>query len=507
MRRKPVRISKRESRRQFIGQALFCAAAALGVTPCGASSVERASDLIYLAAGELARLIRDKKVSSEEVVRAHLKRIESVNPRINAVCQLNSAGALEAAKNADASLARGQNLGPLHGVAITVKDSFDTAGIISAAGTTGRVNYIPKADATAVAKLRAAGAIILGKTNIPELTLSYETDNLVYGKSSNPFNLERTCGGSSGGAAAIIACGGSPLDIGSDTAGSIRVPAHFCGVAGFKPSFGRVSRAGNILGPGGVVGRRTQIGPMARSVEDLGLVLPIISGPDGRDTDAAPVILEKIADVHLKTLRTAFFVGNGKTTASSDIAQTLHSAARVLADTGSPLEEKCPPGFDEIEPLLHVLNCGDGGDYYRKLLKQCGTTTLHPETAAFLEATRSGVVSGRKYSDVLLDWGQLRESALKFMADFELLLCPVADGCAPRHGGTYALDFSYSHFFNLLGWPAAVVRAGTTPNGLPIGIQIVGRPWKDHEVLAAALRIQQALGGWKKDFNEHHLVG
>src|SRR6266496_1441806 len=202
----------------------------------------RKEDLIYRSASQLARLVRSGSISSEELVRAYLSRIAEVNPKLNAVCQIDEKGALAAARDADAALKRGGEVGKLHGVPVTIKDSFDTKGIISTGGTEGRRGFVPEKDATAVARLRAAGAIILGKTNTPELTLSYDTENLIYGRTHNPYDLAQTPGGSSGGAAAILAVGGSALDIGSDTAGSIRIPAHFCGVAGLKPTFGRVSR-------------------------------------------------------------------------------------------------------------------------------------------------------------------------------------------------------------------------------------------------------------------------
>jgi amidase len=464
------------------------------------------NELIYRSAAELARLVRGKKVSSEEIIKAHLDRIVAVNPRISAVVQLDSGGALKAARDADAALARGDRLGPLHGIPVTIKDSFDTAGMISTGGTTGRTHFVPDTDATVVKRLRAAGAIILGKTNTPELTLSYETDNLIYGRTSNPYDLGRTSGGSSGGAAAILAVGGSPIDVGSDTAGSIRVPAHFCGITGLKPTFGRVSRAGHILPPGGVVGRMTHAGPMARFVEDLALLLPILSGPDSLDPEVVPMGLEEPAGVNLKSLRIAFFTEHGKSAPDANIVKAVQSAAKVLAEEGSPTEEKCLPGFDLIDPILSVLNGGDGGDYYLNLLRRYGTTRMHPDTVALLLRSRSGAAPGRKYSEALLNWDRLKESALKFMDTVELLICPPASAAAPKHGGTHEMDFSDSYLFNLLGWPAAVVRVGATAEGLPLGVQIVGRPWKDHEVLAAAARIERALGGWKPDFPERPLL-
>src|SRR6266487_2160215 len=322
------------SRRSFIGQGIACVLASAfngqhfvsAADPNETRPIAPVSNkLIYRSAAELARLIRTKTVSSEEVVQAHLDRIVAVNPRISAVVQLDSVGALKAAREADTALARGDRLGPLHGIPVTIKDSFDTVGIISTGGTTGRSRFVPSADATVVKRLRTAGAIILGKTNTPELTLSYETDNLIYGRTSNPFDLARTSGGSSGGAAAILAVGGSPIDVGSDTAGSIRVPAHFCGIAGLKPTFGRVSRTGHILPPGGVVSRMTHVGPMARFVEDLILLLPIISGLDPLDPEVVLVGLEEPSAVRLKSLKTAFFSENGKSTPAADLVQAVQS--------------------------------------------------------------------------------------------------------------------------------------------------------------------------------------
>src|SRR5688500_3707597 len=272
-------VEGKHSRRNFLkvgtsGLAALCSfPAACGQVSIGAPAQSKGSPrvdkIVFKSATEMARLVRAKEISSEELVRAHLNRIRDVNGTLNAVCQIDEEAALSAARSADAALAKGAKPGPLHGVPITIKDSFDTKGLISTGGTTGRAKYIPEKDATAVARLRGAGAIILGKTNTPELTISYETDTLIYGRTNNPYDLQRTSGGRSGGAAAILAAGGAALALGSDTAGSIRVPAHFCGVAGLRPTYGRVSRAGHILPPGGVIGRLTHIGPLARSVSDL----------------------------------------------------------------------------------------------------------------------------------------------------------------------------------------------------------------------------------------------
>jgi amidase len=221
-------------------------------------------------------------------VNACLARIEQVNPRLNAVVQLDGDHAREVARAADQATARGEVTGPLHGVPMTIKDSFDTAGMISTGGTLGRKAFVPDQDATVVARLRAAGAVLLGKTNTPEFTWSFETRSPVYGRTNNPWSSDLSPGGSSGGAAAIVAACGAPFDIGSDTGGSIRVPSHFCGTAGIKPTSGRVPRTGHIVGSEGHIQSLTQLGPIARSVDDLALLLGIIAGPDWRDATVAP---------------------------------------------------------------------------------------------------------------------------------------------------------------------------------------------------------------------------
>jgi amidase len=300
--------------------------------------------------------------------------------------------------------------------------------------------------------------------------------------------------------------GGSALDIGSDTAGSIRIPAHFCGIAGLKPTYGRVSRAGHILPPGGVVGRQTHAGPMARFVEDLILGLQVIAGPDPQDPDTQPVAVEDPAIVDVARLRVAYFSDSGKRRATSEMVRAVQSATKALADAGLKCESARPPGLDTTGQILGALNSADGGEYYQQLLRQHGTTNLHAGTSNFLQQIKSGAPSGQKQADILPAWENLRETNLQFMRDFEILICPPCSDVAPKPQHSGFLDYSYSSFFNLLGWPAAVLRVGHTPAGLPKGVQIVGRPWKDHEVLAVALLLEKKLGGWKPDFREDTFI-
>lgn len=454
--------------------------------------------LIFAPAVRLARAIRQKEVSSQEVVEACLNRIFEVNPRLNAVVQVAAESARAQARAADTALARGELSGPLHGVPVTIKDSLDTAGIVTTAGTTGRQNYIPAHDATVVARLRAAGAIVLGKTNTPELTLFIETDNLVYGRTNNPYNLARTPGGSSGGAAAIIAAGGSPLDVGSDTGGSIRQPAHFCGIAGLKPTAGRVPRTGHIINwDAGPLDMLTQIGPLARSVEDLILTLPLIAGEDGRDPAIAPVPLGDPRAVDLPQLRVAFFTGNGIAKPDPPVVEVVQAAAAALSAAGAAVEEARPPQIETTRDTWFNLVVADGAAWIQRLLRQAGTTRVYPA----LEQRFFGrePVSAAEFSQMLTRLNRLCSAMLGFMAHYDAIICPASSIPAPPHGATAKINagFTYTRVFNLTGWPAVVVRGGASPDGLPIGVQIVARPWREDVALAVALHLEQALGGWQ----------
>src|ERR1044071_6850805 len=254
-------------------------------------------EIIYESATALARAIREKEVSSSEVVAAHYERIAEVNPKVNAVVLLTEESARARAREADEALARGEVWGPLHGVPVTIKDAFEMAGVVSAGGTKGRAMHVPSEDAAGVERYRRAGAVILGKTNTPEISLAFESDNLVYGQTKNPYDATRTPGGSSGGEAAAIAAGMSPLGLGSDAGGSIRVPAHFCGIAGIKPTSGRTPRTRHFHPMVGLLDSIWQIGPLARRVEDLQLALPLLCGGDWRDPTIAPVPQGDASDV------------------------------------------------------------------------------------------------------------------------------------------------------------------------------------------------------------------
>jgi amidase len=459
-------------------------------------------EIIYSSASELARAIRGGEVSSAEVVEAHLKRIEEVNPRLNAVVHLTADAARKRAREADEARARGEEWGPLHGVPVTIKDAFETEGIVSAGGTAGRAAYVPDADAAGVARLKAAGAVVLGKTNVPEISLAFESDNLVYGRTHNPYDLTRTPGGSSGGEGAAVASGMSPLGIGSDAGGSIRVPAHFCGIAGIKPTSGRTPRTGHFPPMGGLLDSIWQIGPLARRVEDLALALPILCGADWRDPTVAPVPLGDHTQVELKGLRVAVHTDNGIVAPTDDIAGVVRDAARVLADAGAEVVEARPPVPAEAYDLLLGLYAADSGAGLRMLLMMSGTSETSPLMTRLLEILGAKSLTAGELSALVFQLDAWRSEMLSFMRDYDLIVCPPCARAAMPHGTTFdrenQLFFSYTMIYNMTGWPGAVVRAGTSADGLPLGAQLVARPWREDVALASALEVERALGGWRR---------
>ncbi len=458
------------------------------------------ADITNASAKSIAKAVRDKQISALEVVQAHLDRIAEVNPSLNAVVCLCADRAMDEAREADAVLSRGDDVGPLHGVPMTLKDSLDTEGVVTTGGTVGRRDFVPDSDATITARLRDAGAILLGKTNTPELTWSGETDNDVYGRTNNPFDLERSPGGSSGGAAAIVSACGSPFDIGSDTGGSIRAPAHLTGIAGIKPNSGRVPRTGHIINyTMGAIDSFTQNGPMARYVEDLAFILPIISGPDWIDPAIVDMPLRDPADVDVGSLRVAFYTDSpGFTPPNQDTRDAARSAVKVLTGVVAFIEEDVPQPLGRVPELNDRTSEGDGGAGTRRLLDTVGATDISPRLSKWLDETE--LISTAEFTKALEDLDQYRSDMLHFMRDYDVIISPTTAMSAQPHG-EYSKECGYAiytHPYNLTGWPATVVRCGTSSEGLPIGIQIVSRPWREDVSLAVADFLETALGGWQK---------
>ena len=436
-----------------------------------------------------SRAVQAGEVSAEALVDFALAAIDTVNPTINAVVRLAAASARERAREADRARSRGQSWGPLHGIPMTIKDSLDTVGMVTTGGTVGRRDFIPARDATVVDRLRRAGAILIGKTNTSELTLSYQANNAIYGRTSNPYDPTRTSGGSSGGSAAIVASGAVSFDIGSDTGGSLRIPAHYCGITALKPTEGRVSRSGHIIPFGGYLDRLTTLGPLARFVKDLEFLLPIIAGPDGRDPNVVPVPLQPSNRVELSRLRVLMHLDNGVAQPSVATIDAIRRAASALGGAVSTVEEVALPLAQQAPRLFADLYAADGGAWRRRLLIAAGTMRED-------EAADAGGLPAARFSALLEQWDRFRSEMLSFFDAYDAIVCPVTAEPAPLHGEGVASAFSYTQIFSLTGWPCVVVRGGTQGR-LPIGVQVVAKPWREDVALRVAAHLEAEMGGWQ----------
>lgn len=457
--------------------------------------------IIYSSAASLARLIREREVSATEVMRACLDRIEQVHPVINAVVELRAEEALREAASIDARLAQGEDMGPLAGVPLSVKDSIEVVGTRCTAGTLGRAAAMSTRDATLVGRLKSAGAIVVAKTNLPDLLFAFESDNLLFGKTSNPYHPGRTSGGSSGGEAALLATGGSAIGLGSDAAGSVRLPSHFCGTAGIKPTLGRLSRTGHVPPAGGWVERIWQIGPMARTVEDLQLLMPLLIGGDGIDPTVVPFPWAPPGEKQLRNLRVAFFTHNGLVGANESTAAMLRDAANALAFRGMRVTDDRPDGIDECYDLEMRWIGLDGGTGLRQLLSDYGSPQAHALLEGWLSKVAPHQTDLAGFADL---WGRLdryRATMHQFLREYDVILSPVYPRGALPHGESILDDnfigFSYTMAYNMTGWPAAVVRGGTDQDGMPIGVQVAGHPWHEDVVLSVARCLEEDLGGFK----------
>lgn len=459
-------------------------------------------DLLYTSATRIAAMIRDKKISAVEAVSAYLGRIEAVNPKLNAVVTLCGERALAEARVADEMLARGKTHGPLHGVPCTIKDSLETAGVRSTGGTTGRSEFIPSHDASVVARVRAAGAIVMGKTNTPELTLSGMTTNLMFGKTHNPYKLGHQPGGSTGGGASIIAAGGSPFDIGTDFGGSIRGPAHFCGITGIKPSTGRVPRTGHIVGYGGYFDAFQVVGPLARWVEDLELITPIIAGPDYLDAAIVPMPWSPASSVDLKQLRVVYYLNNGSAKPLTPETETaVKKVADLFRSLGVSVTEDCPKALiKESNDVRNAISTADGREWVKRMLRKYATTVVSP-VISLADEPRADTPEFTRLAEAL---DANRSRFLGWFEPYDLLICPVnREPAQPWPDEPKAMppdpgNYGYTTTYNNTGWPGTVVRAGTSPEGLPIGVQLIAKPFREDLSLAAAAFVEAGTGGYQK---------
>ena len=458
------------------------------------------TDLVTNSLTKLAEMIRTRKVSPVEVAAAFLQQIDKLNPTLNAIVTL-APDLLDKARAAEAAVISGKPLGALHGVPVTIKDTIETAGLRTTSGSATRGDFIPERDAPAVARLKAAGAIILGKTNVAEMAMDYTGDNPVFGRTNNPHDLSRTPGGSSGGEAAAIASCMSPAGVGSDLAGSIRIPSHFCGIAGFKPGTGRVPAVGQCPPSSGPYSLGAALGPMARRVEDLQTLFDVLD-----ISEPSPSVASS-ARAKLKGAHVAWYTDDGVAPVTEETRNAVETAAKALAEGGLAIEERCPP---------QVVR---GHDLWLKLFSRASVVQLRRAYEG-RESEAGPFVTWRlatadnhpipTLDEFIMSWmerDRLREELLQWMETTPILLTPVGATPAFQHdahkvtvaGSTISIfrAFSHAQTFNVFDLPAATVSAGRSIDGLPIGVQIVGRPDDEKTVLLAAAIVEEALGGWQ----------
>jgi amidase len=429
-------------------------------------------------ARELASRVRAGQVSAVEALDAHLARIEKHNPELNAVVSLDAELARRQAEAADAARHRGEDLGPLHGVPMTIKDAYDVAGLRTTVGTP-ILDRVPEQDSTVAARLRAAGAIIVGHTNVPPWLADYRSENPIFGRTANPWDTTRTAGGSSGGAAAALAAGMTPLEIGSDLAGSVRLPAHFCGVYGLKATEHRVPSTGFVTPPPGGV-RPVRImgghGPMARDLDDLELALSIIAGPDGRDGDVPAVPIEARTRRSLNELRLAVAPALPGSNIQKALRYQTERVASAASDAGAVVEERLPdldwPAMNEL--FVALLNT---------------ITGIFDPTAQLPDEQR-----GLAWYLTALDRRDFYVHTWeRFFDDVDALILPPAQTAAFAHEETgYEAEGIQLIFANLAGLPGLAVPAGRDEDGLPVGIQIIGPRWSETRLLDIAHALEEA---------------
>lgn len=501
--------------------------------------------VLGLSARDLAARIAAGEVSALEAVEAAIARIEAVNARLNAVVVKRYDAAREEARAADAARARGESLGPLHGVPITIKESLDLTGTPSTFGISTLASTTAERDDPYVARMRAAGAIVVGKTNVPQLLLYIETDNPVYGRSNNPWNLERTPGGSSGGQAAVLAAGATPLGLGTDIGGSLRFPAAFCGITALMPTAGRTSDAGRFSVPVGETAIVSQVGPMARTVADLTFALGILNGPTAQHP-AQPLGDPESVDV--SKLRVAYFFDDGIHPVAESVRRAVTEAAGTLAGRGAQVTEWQPPAMRQAADLWLGIIAADGARTYKRILRGSKkdprianqlllAARSRPMVAVLRTLMRlagqrdlARVARNFGHSDTTHYWDLVaaqREYQRRFAAalegdpggPFDVIISPVCPVPAIRHGASAYLTTAgaYTVLYNVLGYPAGVVpvsrvrpeeerprrnsrdlavralrQAESGSAGLPLAVQVAAHPWQEHVALAAMRVIEEA---------------
>lgn len=463
------------------------------------------SELTALAATRLAQLVNDREVTATEVVEAHLRRANDLNPTINAITDLQAGRALEQASQVDEDVRRGRPRGCLAGVPVTIKSSIAVKGFRQECGTRLRLGEVAGADAPLVSGLKGAGAIVLGTTNVPEFLMAYETDNAIYGRTRSPLNLGFTPGGSSGGCSAAVAGQISAGSIGSDAGGSVRVPAHFCGLYGFKPTPGMIPRTGHWPGVAGPSVLLAGVGPLARTANDLGLLTELAGRSSGSDDISS--VLEFDPPWHdasvIREVRVGWFDHAWDTPVTAETRAAVATAVAAMRERGFQMERIDPVGLERAPSVWRLMF----GKCLRTLIEGSVPKGYRLHPLAYDAMATEAELAGTTYEELLQGWvaqDQLRNRFRKLMDRYTFLLCPVASIPAFRHGErrwmiegepvTYPGAFVYSQVFNVLGTPAATIPVSTSSEGLPIGVQLVGLPYSDRSVLTAVVETAAALG-------------
>jgi Asp-tRNA(Asn)/Glu-tRNA(Gln) amidotransferase A subunit family amidase len=464
-------------------------------------------ELVTKPAAEMAELVRSKKVSPIELIDAHLARIEELQPRLNAFVTIDWEGARRQARAAESAVMHGEPLGTLHGVPVSIKSSIAVAGLPCEAGSCLKKGAIAKQDAVVVARLKKAGAIVLGTTNLPEMLMAYESDNPLCGRTNNPWELERTAGGSSGGESAAVAACCSAGGIGSDSGGSIRIPAHFTGICGLKATPGRIPGTGHdpeCLGPFSLLGA---VGPMTRTIGDLELFYEATAGADSGDVMADPVPIERASQAQLRQLRVGYFEQEDDVPATAETRQAVRDAAQALTAQGFEVVPFRLKNLREVRRVWWTFFTLGGAMLLKQMYagRECEMGWLLTE---FMQmASSEPALTGEKLMEAWLRRDQLRTQMLEQMQDVPVFISPVCSIPAFRHrerswvingrSVEYFDVMSYTQWFNVLGNPCVVAPVGQTISGLPIGVQVVARPWQEHIAVGVARCIEQDFG-WKQ---------
>ena len=470
-------------------------------------------DVLRASAMDLAQGIRDQALSSRDVVEAHIHRIEQVNPRINAVVADRFHLAREEARAADEAVAEGRaDLGPLHGVPCTIKECFALSGMPQSGGLVARRNYRSRSDATAVARLRAAGAIPLGVTNLSELGMWMESANRLYGRTNNPYDRRRTAGGSSGGEGAIVGAGGSPFGLGSDIGGSIRIPAFFNGVFGHKATGGLVPGSGQFPQPENDAWRYLATGPIARRASDLYPLLQIMAGPDGEDPACDRALPPSPNDVAVPSLRVVTIDTDGRTPVHSDLRRAQQRVAAHLSRIGCEVRHVRLDALRRAAEIWMAMMSsaaetkfgdllGNGQPLHlgREALRFGLGRSTHTLPALLLAVLEKAPVMQSKHLDPLIAMGgELRKELQDTIGSHGVMLYPSHGVPAPRHGAPLLRPtrWVYTAVFNAMEMPSTQVPLGLNPRGIPLGVQIAAMHGNDHLTIATAMELERAFGGW-----------